>query len=90
MSEADGPITIAWGKEEIVVSQVARTLPEASDVDARTKLVRAGLASQAASLPEDAWHALARACAAPGMVALQLRQPDSRVNRPGSNGDSIS
>ncbi|MEU2602444.1 hypothetical protein ABZ669_36100 [Streptomyces hirsutus] len=75
MSEADGPITIAWGKDEIVVSQVARTLPEASDVDARAKLVRAGLASQAASLPEDAWHALARACAAPGMVALQLRQP---------------
>ncbi|MFF2352304.1 hypothetical protein ACFVVL_21280 [Kitasatospora sp. NPDC058115] len=74
-SESEGPITIEWGKEEIVVSQVARSLPEPSVVGDRTKLVRAGLASPEASLPEDAWHALARACMAPEAVALQLRPP---------------
>ncbi|MFI2609890.1 hypothetical protein [Kitasatospora sp. NPDC018619] len=76
-SESAGPITIAWGKEEIVVSQVSRPLPEPSGVDDRRKLVRAGLASREAVLPEDSWHVLARACAAPELVALQLRPTDS-------------
>ncbi|MBL1091992.1 MULTISPECIES: hypothetical protein [Streptomyces] len=74
-SEAQAPITVEWGKEQVVVSDVARELPGASHVDDRMKLVKAGQDSALASLPEDAWHALARASVAPELVALQLRQP---------------
>ncbi|MEU9048618.1 hypothetical protein AB0D63_44610 [Kitasatospora sp. NPDC048343] len=73
-SEIDGPITVLWGQDQVTVSHVTRELPDASDVDDRAKLVKAGMASLAASLPEDAWYALGRACVTPQMVAVQLRE----------------
>lgn len=69
------PITVVWGKEAVVVSDVPRELPAASDVDDRTKLVRAGNANRLTGLTEDAWYALARASTTPALVAQQLRPP---------------
>ncbi|HLL37720.1 hypothetical protein [Streptomyces sp.] len=71
------PITVEWGKETVVVSDFPRTLPGASAVDDRAKLVRAGAANPHAGLTEDAWHAVARASTAPMLVAHQLRPPTS-------------
>ncbi|MFD7458435.1 MULTISPECIES: hypothetical protein [unclassified Streptomyces] len=71
------PITVEWGKETVVVSDFPRTLPGASAVDDRAKLVRAGTANPLAGLTEDAWHAVARASTAPALVAHQLRPPAS-------------
>ncbi len=73
-SAAAQPITVEWGKEQVVVSDVARELPDASKVDDRAKVVRAGMASGPASLPEDAWHAVSRASINPELVAMQLRR----------------
>ncbi|WP_407287526.1 hypothetical protein [Streptomyces sp. BP-8] len=75
-SAAAQPITVEWGKEQVVVSDVARELPDASKVDDRAKVVRAGTASGLASLPEDAWHAVSRASINPELVAMQLRRSE--------------
>ncbi|WP_175407670.1 hypothetical protein [Streptomyces sp. TRM64462] len=72
--EAGAPMTVDWGKEQVEVSTIDRELPPASLVDDRNKLVKAGLNSPLASLPEDAWHAIARAAVTPETVALQLRE----------------
>ncbi|MBZ9642969.1 hypothetical protein [Streptomyces sp. PSKA30] len=76
------PITVDWGKETVVVSDFPRELPEASDVDDRNRLVRAGTAQRLTGLTEDAWHAVARASTAPALVAHQLRPPSG-------NGDGL-
>ncbi|MFD7836960.1 hypothetical protein [Streptomyces sp. NPDC059761] len=73
-SPTASPIVVDWGKEKVEVSTVDRDLPDASEVDDRGKLVKAGLNSAMVSLPEDAWHAVARAAVAPETVALQLRE----------------
>ncbi|MFF2813162.1 hypothetical protein ACFVT2_39575 [Streptomyces sp. NPDC058000] len=72
-SEVQQPITVEWGREQVLVSDVAGELPEGSDTDARAKLVKHGRESGLATLPEDAWYAVARASVAPELVALQLR-----------------
>ncbi|MCF3181213.1 hypothetical protein IPZ70_14900 [Streptomyces polychromogenes] len=75
------PITVDWGKEQVEVSTLDRELPDASAVDDRIKVVKAGLNSSLVSLPEDAWHAVARAAVKPETVALQLRESqDTRMN----------
>ncbi|MFE4261128.1 hypothetical protein [Streptomyces sp. NPDC056883] len=68
------PIVVDWGKEQVEVSTVDRELPEPSAMDDRSKLVKAGLNSSLVSLPEDAWHAVARGAVTPETVALQLRE----------------
>ncbi|WNI24266.1 hypothetical protein [Streptomyces sp. ITFR-16] len=77
---ADEPITVEWGKQQIEVSTVDQ-VPDASDVDERNKLVKAGMRSPLVALPEDAWHAVARAAVTPETVALQLRESkDARAS----------
>ncbi|MFJ6823396.1 hypothetical protein ACIQRJ_23670 [Streptomyces niveus] len=68
------PITVEWGKQQVEVSTVNHELPDASVVDERNRLVRAGMSTPLAALPEDAWHAVARAAVTPETVALQLRE----------------
>ncbi|MCX4783425.1 hypothetical protein [Streptomyces sp. NBC_01264] len=68
------PIIVDWGKEQVEVSTVDRELPEPSAMDDRSKLVKAGVNSSLVSLPEDAWHAVARGAVTPETVALQLRE----------------
>ncbi|MFE3788904.1 hypothetical protein [Streptomyces goshikiensis] len=68
------PVTVEWGKQQVEVSTVGHSLPDASDVSERNKLVKAGMRTPLAALPEDAWHALARATATPETVTLQLRE----------------
>ncbi|MFE0188722.1 hypothetical protein [Streptomyces sp. NPDC058989] len=75
-SAAAQPITVPWGKEQVVVSDVARELPDASKVDDRAKVIKAGAASRLVSLPEDAWHAVSRASVTPELVAMQLRRSE--------------
>ncbi|KUN36378.1 hypothetical protein AQJ30_22645 [Streptomyces longwoodensis] len=72
--ETGAPITVDWRNQQIEVSTVDHELPDASAVDDRNKLVKAGMNAQLASLPEDAWHAVARAAVTPATVALQLRE----------------
>ncbi|POX56355.1 hypothetical protein C3489_04660 [Streptomyces sp. Ru71] len=72
---ASRPVTVPWGKESIVVSDFPRVLPDASDVDDRNKLVRAGAAHPLTGLTEDAWHAVARAGTVPSLITQQLRLP---------------
>ncbi|MGW5173348.1 hypothetical protein ACWERY_03155 [Streptomyces sp. NPDC004082] len=72
--ETGAPITVDWGNQQIEVSTVDHQLPDASAVEDRNKLVKAGLNAKLASLPEDAWHAVARATVTPETVALQLRE----------------
>ncbi|MFI6516555.1 hypothetical protein ACIBF1_13435 [Spirillospora sp. NPDC050679] len=79
-SEPNTPITVLWGKQQVEVSTVDSELPGASDVDDRTKLVKAGLNTPLASLPEDAWYAVARAAVTPETVALQLRESQTSRN----------
>ncbi|WP_338695862.1 hypothetical protein V2W30_11365 [Streptomyces sp. Q6] len=76
-SEPATPITVLWGKQQVEVSTVDSELPGTSVVDDRIKLVKAGLNTPLASLPEDAWHAVARATVTPDTVALQLRESQS-------------
>lgn len=73
-SRPASPITVTWGKEQVEVSTVDRELPEPSAMDDRSKLVKAGLNSSLVSLPEDAWHAVARGAVTPETVTLQLRE----------------
>ncbi|MEW2491781.1 hypothetical protein [Streptomyces sp. NPDC048411] len=78
---AGASITVEWGKQQVEVSTVDHALPDASDVDERNKLVKAGMRSPLVALPEDAWHAVARATVTPETVALQLRESqDSRAS----------
>jgi hypothetical protein len=72
-SDVRGPVSVPWTYENVTVSHVPRALPGGSDVSDRAKVVSAGLAGPAVSLPEDAWHALARASVQPAAVAVQLR-----------------
>jgi hypothetical protein len=72
--ETGAPITVKWGNQQVEVSTVDRELPDASVVEDRNKLVKAGMNAPLASLPEDAWHAVARAAVTPETVALQLRE----------------
>ncbi|MEU9486420.1 hypothetical protein AB0D83_22590 [Streptomyces decoyicus] len=68
------PVTVEWGKQQVEVSTVDHALPDASDVVERNRLVKAGIRTPLAALPEDAWHAVARAAVTPETVALQLRE----------------
>lgn len=72
--ETGAPITVEWGNQQVEVSTVDRELPDASAVEDRNKLVKAGMNAPLASLPEDAWHAVARAAVTPETVTLQLRE----------------
>ncbi|MFB7409531.1 hypothetical protein ACFCZ2_20345 [Streptomyces sp. NPDC056202] len=71
-SHPGAPVEIEWGSQRIEVADVLRELPDASAVEDRHALVKAGLDSPLAGLPEDSWHALARAVVTPATAALQL------------------
>ncbi|WP_370412675.1 hypothetical protein [Streptomyces fradiae] len=76
------PVEIEWDKQKIEVADVLRELPDASSVGDRNALVKAGLESSLAYLPEDSWHALARAVVTPSTVTVQLnnsRDADSSL-----------
>ncbi|WP_327702071.1 hypothetical protein [Streptomyces decoyicus] len=73
-NDTGAPITVEWGNQQVEVSTIDGELPDASVVDDRNKLVKAGMSAPLASLPEDAWHAVARAAVTPETVALQLRE----------------
>ncbi|MFD7895973.1 hypothetical protein [Streptomyces sp. NPDC059743] len=76
----NGPETISFylAGEEFTVSGFERTLPGLSSVSERAHLVKAGLVSEATSLDEDGWHAVARAIVAPEAAAAQLRSEKGR------------
>ncbi|TKK84343.1 hypothetical protein FDA94_29825 [Herbidospora galbida] len=66
------PITLKVGDETLTVSNFSHELPAPSEVRDRTKLVRAGENNPYCALPEDGWHALARAIVHPAALTAQL------------------
>ncbi|WP_051857732.1 hypothetical protein [Streptomyces cellulosae] len=77
------PITLKYGDDALTVTNFSPELPTPSDVRSRTKLVKAGKSNPYCVLPEDAWHALARAVVHPQALAAQVQ------HQPGAGGSSL-
>ncbi|MER7702332.1 hypothetical protein ABTX81_05460 [Kitasatospora sp. NPDC097605] len=65
--------TLSWKGEMVAVSGIERTLPPPPASSTHSEVTTAGLANLRASLPADAWRAVARAVINPEGVAVVLR-----------------
>ncbi|WP_157521632.1 hypothetical protein [Herbidospora cretacea] len=77
------PITLKVGDDTLTVSNFSHQLPTPSEVRDRTRLVRVGQSNPYCALPEDGWHALARAIVHPPALTAQL------VYQSGAGGSSL-
>ncbi|MCX5297100.1 hypothetical protein OG898_11425 [Streptomyces sp. NBC_00193] len=72
-------LTVHWGPEAVLVSNIDHDLPEPSTQDARAKVLTAGTANPATLLSESAWEAVARATITPDGLAVQLQTSSSQA-----------
>lgn len=72
-SPAHLSVTLSWKGENVAVSSVERVLPSKPAESARAEVTAAGVANPLASLPADAWRAVARAVINPEGVAVMVR-----------------
>ncbi|MFH0175290.1 hypothetical protein ACIA6D_08280 [Streptomyces cacaoi] len=73
-------LTVQWGSDSVLVSNIEPTLPGSPGERDIAKVVEAGNANPATPLPDAAWQAVARSTTGPDGLAVQLRSTEEEPN----------